>query len=67
MGPLLGFGNKSIAHERNDPIASEFEMGRGGGRGAGRGGGELLLFTFLLYIAVVSEGEASYGRLIMSK
>merc|ERR1712110_923847 len=35
--------------------ASEFEMGRGG-----EGGGEvLLLFTFVLYLAAVSEGAAA--------
>merc|ERR1712039_133444 len=46
-------------------IASELEMGRGGSRGRGGGTGGLLLFTSILYVAVVSEGDAvgpSYTR-----
>ena len=52
--PWLGI-HKSISHGRNGLTASEFEMGRGG-----EGGGEgLLLFTFVLYLAAVSEGDAA--------
>ena len=59
MGPSLhgwAFGDKSISHRRNEPIASKFEMGRGGGGGLHR---HILLFAFLFYIAVVSQGDAA--------